>query len=515
MSSPLMTLGRSRKVRITPGQHLHDKWQKEEHGIVSEELMHNGEIHGMFPVGEWISGHHISPKGQKISACETSGVGRRAAPFKPLTGYKEEELFLLTSPPLHHMRVTDKGDPSLLGRGKQGECPVPSDFDLLSTTMKRVGELERKVRTQEQDIKLKEHEIATLEQKIKRLQRHTTESPTSGEHVQELEKRCKQLQQRVCEMERFLSDYGLVWVGEADSAAATPGQDSKTWNSGHSSLTTFQPDFDLILENLRDLNVLGGETQIEYQDRGARLRSPEPIPLTLYSNGIIMFRGPFRSYQEPSTQECLRDIMDGYFPSELQRRFPDGVTFQVTDKRNVVFRERRSWDEFPGSGQTVGSSEDALQEISEKPDMQLSVDQFLNKLPKFVVRRGQVLDIRGPVRETLQGSRPEEKSQEILVESPCVTSVEERSQEQMAVSTLRIRSETGEQTYKVRLLSSETLGDLRTYLSWCRAPDLSSYDIISQFPHRMYDDDTRTLEELGLIPNAFLLLRKKSVATHA
>lgn len=28
-------------------------------------------------------------------------------------------------------------------------------------------------------------------------------------------------------------------------------------------------------------------------------------------------------------QRCLRDILDGFFPSELQRLYPDGVPFKV------------------------------------------------------------------------------------------------------------------------------------------------------------------------------------------
>ncbi|NXT24004.1 UBX11 protein, partial [Syrrhaptes paradoxus] len=86
-------------------------------------------------------------------------------------------------------------------------------------------------------------------------------------------------------------------------------------------------DFDLILENVKDLNVLAGEgiSQIQRTPGGARLRQPEPLPLTLYQNGIVMCDGPFRPYEDPSTQQCLQDIMDGYFPSELQTRYPDGV----------------------------------------------------------------------------------------------------------------------------------------------------------------------------------------------
>ncbi|NWS04529.1 UBX11 protein, partial [Motacilla alba] len=86
-------------------------------------------------------------------------------------------------------------------------------------------------------------------------------------------------------------------------------------------------DFDLILESIKDLNSLVGEgiSQVEHTARGARLRRAEPLAVTLYRNGITLGHGAFRPYQHPATQQCLRDIMDGYFPSELQPRYPDGV----------------------------------------------------------------------------------------------------------------------------------------------------------------------------------------------
>uniref|UniRef100_A0A8C6N6J0 UBX domain-containing protein 11 n=1 Tax=Melopsittacus undulatus TaxID=13146 RepID=A0A8C6N6J0_MELUD len=94
-------------------------------------------------------------------------------------------------------------------------------------------------------------------------------------------------------------------------------------------------DFDLLLEKVKDLNLLAGEgtSHIEHKPGGARLRQPEPLPLTLYQNGIVMFNGPFRPYADPSTQQCLQDIMDGYFPSELQMRYPDGIPLQVKQCR--------------------------------------------------------------------------------------------------------------------------------------------------------------------------------------
>lgn len=81
--------------------------------------------------------------------------------------------------------------------------------------------------------------------------------------------------------------------------------------------------------------------------------------------------------------------MDGYFPSELQGRFPDGVPFevwdclgakcvkcaallpaviefflvgggQVRDRRGEEFTLRRPWTKFPGEGQAVHGDEPGL-----------------------------------------------------------------------------------------------------------------------------------------------------------
>lgn len=84
---------------------------------------------------------------------------------------------------------------------------------------------------------------------------------------------------------------------------------------------------------------------------GAQLVAKQAVRLSLYRDGMVVFEGPFRSYQDHSTQvsgegprlhaadasilrsshlqQFLQDLMDGYFPSELQSRFPDGIPFEV------------------------------------------------------------------------------------------------------------------------------------------------------------------------------------------
>jgi hypothetical protein len=38
-------------------------------------------------------------------------------------------------------------------------------------------------------------------------------------------------------------------------------------------------------------------------------------------------------FLDSSTQQFIRDLLDGFFPSELQKRFPDGVPFNVLQEK--------------------------------------------------------------------------------------------------------------------------------------------------------------------------------------
>lgn len=63
-------------------------------------------------------------------------------------------------------------------------------------------------------------------------------------------------------------------------------------------------NFDLVLWRIKELNLLLGEggTFVQATTRGAKLARKDPVPLRLYGDGIVMSDGPFRSYQELSTQ---------------------------------------------------------------------------------------------------------------------------------------------------------------------------------------------------------------------
>ncbi|KAM7382667.1 hypothetical protein PAMP_002389 [Pampus punctatissimus] len=396
----------------------------------------------------------------------------------------------------------------------------PSDFELMSAMMKRLTLLEKKVRSQEKEIERKDKQMSVLEKKLRAVKESGSVHDVSCRD--DLKRRCQQLQNQVYEMESFLNDYGLIWVGdEEDSDAAeceqTHSSERSLWQPGGTSgVRNFHMNFDLVQQRIKELNILAGEGEsfIQSTATGAQLAKKDPVQLRLYSNGIVMFDGPFRSYQELSTQRCMQDLMDGYFPSELQERFPDGVPFQVHDKRDEEFIFRLPWDKlsdkFPVEGKTVSS---------QLPGKKLSTDQFLNRLPKVVVKAGRVIEIRDSVRTTLQGSSNAQNSDSvILIDTPALQAMRERLQTFTSdrpssardVITLKVKSEDGNHTYILKMCFSETIGHLRQYLNKYRGGGLPAYDIISAYPQCCYDDDSQTLQSFGLTTNATLLLRKKA-----
>ncbi|XP_060235325.1 UBX domain-containing protein 11 isoform X5 [Meriones unguiculatus] len=278
-------------------------------------------------------------------------------------------------------------------------------------------------------------------------------------------------------------------------------------------------DFDRLLASLQDLSelVVEGESQVTPVPGGAQLRTLEPIPLKLYRNGIIMFDGPFRPFYDPTTQRCLRDILDGFFPSELQRLYPDGVPFKVSDLRNQVFPED-GLGPFPGEGRVVGRKmRKAMDRVEDPTGSRMTAEKFLNRLPKCVIRQGEVIDIRGPIRDTLQNCCPlPGRIQETVVETPALTSERRRSLESPSTpvplhTMLRIKSENGEQAFLLMMRPEDTVGDVRKLLAHARGTDLATFEIFSTFPPTVYKDDTVTLKAAGLAPSATLLLRAPRV----
>ena len=101
----------------------------------------------------------------------------------------------------------------------------------------------------------------------------------------------------------------------------------------------------MLIKNANELNSLTDVNEpkiVEFKSNGAKFETTQSIKLTLYANGICLYNGPFRSFHHSLTRKFCIDIMDGYFPSELQEKYPDGVPFELEDKRDVYFKDERN-----------------------------------------------------------------------------------------------------------------------------------------------------------------------------
>ncbi len=144
-----------------------------------------------------------------------------------------------------------------------------------------------------------------------------------------LGERVKALERQARDMVKFLGDYGLEWVGHGgDEGGAGSSSSSSVASGGEGSSAGGEVppiDFALVLFRLQQLNALAGEgkSRVVSKDGVSRLVA-EPLggrmQLTLYSDGLLLRKGPFRPYGREATRLFIQDILDGYFPYELKDR---------------------------------------------------------------------------------------------------------------------------------------------------------------------------------------------------
>ncbi|KAK7926249.1 hypothetical protein WMY93_008559 [Mugilogobius chulae] len=350
--------------------------------------------------------------------------------------------------------------------------------------------------------------------------------PTTSSVIQQLsclEHRVRAQEEQI-QLKSFLLDYDMIWVG-SDTTDAKESEQAfnfkELWtppetNSGDRQ---FHVNFDLVLEKIQELNVVAGEgeTYIQTTPTGAQLAQKEAVELWLYRNGILMFDGAFRTYREQKTQQFMQDLMDGYFPSELQERFPDGVPFEVHDRRHELLSPKQERNTFPGHGHVIqgnnGKSTVSLNAI---------LDVVSRKLGHGV-KAGQVMtsgeDLERALQVTMntQGSSDARSSNSVIfVDTPALHSLKVKSGcEASDVTTLKIKSEDGRHTYMMKMSFSETIGHIRKHLDKHRGGDVPSYDIIGTFPRCCYDDSSKTIQACGLAANSALLLRTRPARNEA
>ena len=201
------------------------------------------------------------------------------------------------------------------------------------------------------------------------------------------------LQLQVMQMEQFLAEYNLAWVGyghhdDINQQAATavredaghkdhmekeicPAQEEEQEEEEEDKEVTEESfDADQFLSNLVKLNEklntknlsgirtnysLGRDNSSRRcRDRGGDMRSSveslcarlvqaeeqlSTIHLAVYRDGLMLKRGPFRRSNSVSCRSFVKEVAEGFFPIELRDLYPEGTVFNISDKRHEVYEE--------------------------------------------------------------------------------------------------------------------------------------------------------------------------------
>lgn len=166
---------------------------------------------------------------------------------------------------------------------------APSNLDLLQGAMKRIAQLESQLKDANKRAILAEANSRKFDAET------------------DLELENDRLRCQVQEMEAFLADYGLIWVGNTEESDSDSGFSWKNFQKV--SYFTFRLKFELfvvdesgidwrkIVNNLHELNELAGIDRAQAQTGnkfGQLVHNSPHLKISLYSDGVLLGAGPFR-----------------------------------------------------------------------------------------------------------------------------------------------------------------------------------------------------------------------------
>jgi hypothetical protein len=459
---------------------------------------------------------------------------------------KEKKILPKVSSPVA-ARPSTAGGASSSSPSSSSTNPTPKN-DFNTSVLTRLADVENDCKLLRRTLAEKVKYIDQLEKDNAALRVLSSQSRTLGgtgssalmaELRQTKEENIKLLEQ-INDMKIFLNDYGLVWVGnDVESSMCTaesvdevqqkaPALDlqhiapyadfkmkidelnalicaepaqvkTETGELTHllTKPLTHSPTYSLTYSLTHSLCVLAGGSGQSIRAKFVQASEMvENIKIIFYRNGLMIKRGPFRSIDSKSYRVFVTDIMDGYFPSEYREEYPDGVIFDLLDKHLVDYE--------------VGGDEDVKN--------QMSASNFLARLPKTIVKNGEIIDVRADIKSKLSlndlaPSKDVEskvvpaKQVTILLETPAKQ--REDSQERK-VATIQVKW-TGGNIFQLAMFHDDTVADVKAviskYLDDNDSKDSrSSFELRTAWPSKALPDDA-TIESAGLTPKGSLHAR--------
>ena len=168
-------------------------------------------------------------------------------------------------------------------------------------------------------------QIARLERSAKELQNQIIDA---HRRLEDAEDEGCLLDDQIEELETFFSDYGMHWVGG-------PPPVNQEFIHG-------PPDMDIFLQKVKDLNHSVKSQKVE-------LNSDHGVCKLAHDDGAI------RLYTQPINVSFLKDILDGFFPTEFKEKYPDGVKLIIDDRRDLFKGEARKLSDSARRGKLIAA----------------------------------------------------------------------------------------------------------------------------------------------------------------
>jgi hypothetical protein len=322
--------------------------------------------------------------------------------------------------------------------------------------------------------------------------------------LQEMTQQRDELKLQVGEMEEFLGDYGLHWVGsgkdrqkegEFDKARCFQDVDSSKANRAaykDGVAQSYDIKMDEISSRIDALNKLAEQdAKIVSQGGVARFAAAETLAIVFFADGLQVHDFPFWPYSHESAQKVLADLNEKYFPYCLKDKYPEGVLLKAVDCTTTRYDAQAAAAARlpPGlSAQNVPSAQ----------------GQFLGRLPENVIRDGQVISVRKEVEGMV---------------NPCAAGPQDAETFTMLAEghtgpqvVLNIRMEQG---WRLLLTCAEdtTVAAVVKAVNACRwkrqLPSLGAKRVLSSNmpPRSLEESSDETMTQAGLAPNAALFVR--------
>jgi UBX domain-containing protein 11 len=392
-----------------------------------------------------------------------------------------------------------------------------SESDFTTSLLTRLADAEEETKSLRKQILEKNARLSAAEHENGQL-RAVVEAPSHLlDEINNLKSENFSLEKQIVDMEEFLHDYGLQWVGGSDSSTKNSREEAKKSDESSGRL-----NYGAFAAKIEELNsLLSSEpTQIKTDAKRGKIVHAselfESISVTVYSDGIMIRRGPFRDIKTESYELFVRDVMDGFFPSEFRDEFPDGVMFHLIDKHNASY---------------VGSRDHI--------DGALSRDQLLGKVHKTVLKDGNIISVRQDLVNFIDGTGRNEmgakdngdvtnaagkgvpKSSNIILKTAASISSRDKESDSKIekggeiggecrpTASVQVRWLDGTILLAV-LFADDCVGDIRReierHLDTLDDGGIREYELRSAYPPRVLSDQMSLLEA-GLIPNGTIHAR--------